>query len=72
MRFEWDEGKNRSNWLKHKVSFEVAKSVFEDPHLLSLMDRFVDGEERWKSLGRRQASLSYWSPIPTGRRRARR
>jgi uncharacterized protein len=32
MFFEWDESKNRSNPLKHKVSFETATLVFDDPH----------------------------------------
>jgi uncharacterized DUF497 family protein len=36
MRFEWDEDKNRRNLAKHKVSFETAKSVFDDPRMLSI------------------------------------
>ena len=51
MRFDWDEDKNRSNLTKHKVSFETATAVFDDPQLVSLFDREVDGEERWHSLG---------------------
>ena len=51
MRFEWDEAKNRRNLIKHKISFETAKLVFEDPHALSLQERFVEGEERWQTLG---------------------
>jgi|SRR5438105_7519619 len=51
MRFVWDEEKNRSNQLKHKVSFETAISVFDDPHAMSIQDRFVQGEERWQTLG---------------------
>ena len=51
MRFIWDEGKNRRNLLKHKVSFETAVSVFDDPHAISVQDRFVQGEERWQTLG---------------------
>ena len=31
MRFEWDEVKNRRNLRKHKISFESAKLVFDDP-----------------------------------------
>ena len=41
MRFEWDEDKNRRNLAKHKVSFETAKSVFDDPRALSIQDRGV-------------------------------
>ncbi|MFB2977421.1 BrnT family toxin [Microseira sp. BLCC-F43] len=29
--FEWDENKARENLRKHKVSFEAAKTVFNDP-----------------------------------------
>jgi uncharacterized DUF497 family protein len=31
MRFEWDEDKNRRGLAKHKVSFETARLVFDDP-----------------------------------------
>jgi uncharacterized DUF497 family protein len=51
MRFEWDETKNRRNLTKHRISFETAKLVFEDPHALTLQDRVVAGEERWQTLG---------------------
>lgn len=51
MRFIWDEHKNRRNRLKHKVSFETAVLVFDDPHAISIQDRFVQDEERWQTLG---------------------
>jgi uncharacterized protein len=51
MRFEWDEDKNRSNLAKHKVSFERASLVFDDPQSLSIQDRVVEEEERWQTLG---------------------
>ncbi len=51
MRFVWDERKNRQNRAKHKVSFESAVLVFDDPNALSIQDRFVAGEERWQTLG---------------------
>ena len=51
MRFEWDEDKNRRNLAKHKVSFETARSVFDDPRMLSIQDRVVEGEERWQTVG---------------------
>jgi len=47
----WDQSKNRSNRVKHGVSFEVATLVFEDPFHLSIMDRIENGEERWQTLG---------------------
>ncbi|MFY9689816.1 MAG: BrnT family toxin [Candidatus Acidiferrales bacterium] len=51
MRFDWDEDKNRRNLAKHKVSFETAKLVFDDPRAVSRLDRVEDGEERWQTLG---------------------
>jgi uncharacterized DUF497 family protein len=51
MVFEWDEGKNRRNRAKHRVSFEAASLVFEDPHAVSVPDRVEEGEERWKTVG---------------------
>jgi uncharacterized protein len=51
MRFEWDDAKNRRNILKHGVSFEAARLVFDDPLLLAGKDRVVDGEERWLTMG---------------------
>lgn len=51
MRFEWDERKSRNNFAKHKVSFETAVLVFEDPHALSIQDQIVEGELRWQTLG---------------------
>jgi uncharacterized DUF497 family protein len=51
MRFKWDEAKNHRNLAKHRISFETAKLVFEDPHHLSVQDRVVEGEERWQTFG---------------------
>ncbi len=51
MRFVWDGKKNRQNLAKHKLSFETAALVFEDPHAVSRFDRIKDGEERWQTLG---------------------
>jgi uncharacterized DUF497 family protein len=51
MRFLWDENKNRRNRTKHKVSFEAAIEVFGDPYAISQLDRIVEGEQRWLTLG---------------------
>lgn len=51
MRFLWDEKKSRLNLAKHKVSFETAALVFDDPHSFSRFDRIKDGEERWQTIG---------------------
>lgn len=52
MRFEWDAEKNRRNRAKHKISFEAAQFVFDDPYAFSIRDRVVNGEERWQTTGR--------------------
>lgn len=51
-RFSWDERKNRANQRKHGVSFQAATRVFRDPFAVFEQDRDVDGERRWRSLGR--------------------
>ena len=51
MRFVWDAEKNKRNLAKHKVSFETAKLVFDDPSAVSRLERVEDGEERWQTLG---------------------
>lgn len=38
MRFEWDEDKNAINKEKHKISFETAVYVFDDPHYIEMFD----------------------------------
>ncbi len=50
--FEWDESKARANRRKHKVSFEEAKTVFNDPLLITFPDEYYsDYEERLISIG---------------------
>jgi uncharacterized DUF497 family protein len=51
IRFDWDKAKNQSNRSKHGISFETAILIFDDPHVLSELERVIDGEERWQSLG---------------------
>lgn len=51
MRFEWDHKKNLANRRKHRVSFETAMLVFEDPHAFSVLERMEEGEERWQTVG---------------------
>lgn len=51
MLFDWDENKSKTNLVKHGISFEIARLVFDDPYALSLQDRHKDGEERWQILG---------------------
>jgi uncharacterized protein len=36
MKFEWDPQKNRTNRLKHKIDFESAKRLWEDPDRIEI------------------------------------
>lgn len=38
MNFEWDEEKNRINQQKHRISFETAAYVFDDPYHIEMYD----------------------------------
>lgn len=52
MRFEWDPAKAASNAKKHKVSFEVAKTVFYDDFAVQFFDEELSAdEERFLLLG---------------------
>ena len=51
VEFAWDERKNRANRKKHRISFETATLVFDDPFHISVQDREVDGEVRWQTIG---------------------
>jgi len=50
MKWVWDEEKARGNLAKHKVSFERATLVFDDPRRISLPDD-CESEERWVAIG---------------------
>lgn len=50
--FEWDASKARSNLKKHRISFKEAKTVFNDPLLLTYPDDLhSETEERFISIG---------------------
>lgn len=48
--FEWDDGKARSNQLKHGVDFADAVAVFRDDRALTIQDEHAD-EERFVTIG---------------------
>jgi uncharacterized DUF497 family protein len=52
MKFEWNQEKNRLNYTKHGLSFEVACKIFDDPLATFIFDRIVDEEERWHAVGK--------------------
>jgi uncharacterized protein len=50
--FEWDVRKAKINHDKHGISFEEAKTVFNDPMLLTYTDEFHSHvEDRMISIG---------------------
>jgi uncharacterized DUF497 family protein len=55
MRFEWDEKKNKSNIIKHGISFEEAIDVFEDPFHLAVVVN--EGELICQSQSRKKITL---------------
>jgi uncharacterized DUF497 family protein len=67
MQFEWNENKAASNLLKHKVSFEEAKTVFDDPFYVDFYDPDHADEERYLIVGlSRQGRLLIVSYIERG------
>lgn len=50
--FDWDEAKAVENYANHRVTFDAAKRVFQDPFAIEWMDdRYHYGEERFAILG---------------------
>jgi len=50
VRWIWDPEKNATNKEKHKLSFETATLVFDDPLATSRRDYYLY-EERWQTIG---------------------
>jgi len=52
LNFEWDDSKNKKNVSLHKISFEAAKYVWNDPFRLVRFDAsHSDDEDRYQTLG---------------------
>jgi uncharacterized DUF497 family protein len=50
--FEWDDLKANTNLRKHGVSFDLARTVFNDERLVTVADlEHSNTEERWFSIG---------------------
>ncbi|MFM5889319.1 MAG: BrnT family toxin [Dolichospermum sp.] len=50
--FEWHEEKAQENLKKHGISFEEAKTVFNDPLSITIADsQHSDDEERYIDIG---------------------
>ena len=51
MKIEWDDRKAASNLGKHKLTFDQAAQVFDDPLHRSIEDPFAQGERRFTTMG---------------------
>lgn len=50
--FEWDDEKERLNFIKHGIHFKTAARVFLDPYKLIREDTEHPGEPRYDILGK--------------------
>jgi len=51
--FEWDPTKAKTNFRKHRISFERASEIFLDPFMLSVFDEaHSTNEDRWLTVGK--------------------
>ena len=50
--FQWDDRKAAENYVKHRITFEMARDVFDDPFVIEWIDDGQDaGEQRFAALG---------------------
>lgn len=51
--FEWDDEKAELNWQKHRVDFQDAAKVFNDPYRVEEFDEEHSfDEDRWQVIGK--------------------
>ncbi len=52
MHFEWDSRKDTANRRRHRISFDLAREVWDDPLHVTTFDRIdANGEWRWHTFG---------------------
>ena len=52
LKFEWDEEKDRTNQIKHGISFEAARWVFLDEYRIDVFDEtHSNNEDRYITIG---------------------
>ena len=52
LQFEWNPDKATRNFEKHKVSFDEARTVFDDPMFVTVIDdEHSNDEERYITIG---------------------
>lgn len=59
MDFEWDEAKNRTNQIKHKVGFELVEAFIWERAIIEPDLRRDYGEERYIARGPATDGLGY-------------
>ena len=64
MEFEFDSAKSMSNLVKHGISFNDAKKLWADPHVIVIEARQVI-EPRWIAIA--CIDNKYWTSIFTYR-----
>ena len=52
MTFEYDENKSKINKAKHKISFDEAKELWEDPYSFEIPSLQSEDENRFLVLGK--------------------
>nr|VFJ69299.1 MAG: Ribonuclease toxin, BrnT, of type II toxin-antitoxin system [Candidatus Kentron sp. FW] len=69
LEFEWDNGKAERNIEKHGVSFDEARSIFNDPEFITVVDaEHSMDEECYISIGL-SGNVKTTAPRPHGSRR---
>ena len=63
MQFEWDEDKALANAKKHRVSFDQAQEIFNDPRAVPYEDleHSADDETRYVMIGMSSIGLLFVS-----------
>ena len=56
MSWTWDQNKKDANKQKHKISFEVAECVFDDPLRITYNDPYPY-EDRFQTIGMVEGTL---------------
>jgi uncharacterized DUF497 family protein len=58
LEFEWHKAKAEANFSMHGVSFDLAKTVFNDPFAIERLDDREDyGEERFVMIGMAEGKI---------------
>ena len=60
MEFEWDEDKNQSNWVKHRIDFADAILIFLDTDRIEREGtRQNYGESRFQTIGTTEQGIMF-------------